>query len=369
MNWTGVRIAVVGPLPPPFGGIANQTRQLAELLRGEGAEVELVQSNRAYSPEWVSGVRVVRAIFRLVPYLVRLWRAAGRADLLHVMANSGRSWHLFAVPAIWIAKLRRVPAVVNYRGGEAESFLARSAPIVRATLAQASALAVPSRFLHEIFMRHGVPSEIVPNIIDSSRFRPAEVTADRPRQPHVVIARNLEAIYDISTGLRAFRQVVLAMPDARLTVAGSGPERSTLEALARELGISHAVRFPGQIDRDAMAELYRSATVALNPARIDNMPNFVLEALASGLPVISTRVGGVPYIVKDGVTALLVDAGDAEAMAAAVIRVIRDGDLAATLVAAGLEEVRAYVWSNVRDRWAAVYQAALEGRRLAAGIA
>ncbi|MBU1979293.1 MAG: redoxin domain-containing protein, partial [Gammaproteobacteria bacterium] len=113
MNAPAIRIALVGPLPPPYGGMANQTRQLAELLRGEGVAVELTRVNAPYRPTWVEPLRGVRALFRLLPYLARLWAAAGRNDLFHIMANSGWSWHLHAAPAIWIAKLRGKVVVVN----------------------------------------------------------------------------------------------------------------------------------------------------------------------------------------------------------------------------------------------------------------
>ncbi|HEX7983117.1 MAG TPA: capsular biosynthesis protein, partial [Duganella sp.] len=132
----GLRIALVGPLPPPAGGIANQTVQLAALLRAAGAEVELVRVNPPW-PSWIAPVRGARAVARLAPYLWRLWRASGRAELLHVMANSGWSWHLFAAPAIWIGRLRGKGVVVNYRGGEARAFLARGAGLVRFSLRRA----------------------------------------------------------------------------------------------------------------------------------------------------------------------------------------------------------------------------------------
>ena len=126
MNWAELRIAVVGPLPPPAGGMAGQTSQLADLLRSEGAHVRLVQTNAPYWPMWISRFRAVRALARLGGYLVRLWTVSSEVQILHVMANSGWSWHLVAAPAIWIGRLRGVRVVVNYRGGEAEAFLRRS---------------------------------------------------------------------------------------------------------------------------------------------------------------------------------------------------------------------------------------------------
>ena len=79
-------IGLVGPLPPPFGGMANQTWQLAELLRSEGLTVSLVQTNGEYRPRWISRVPVLRAFFRLIPYLFALWHQAGRCHIVHVLS-------------------------------------------------------------------------------------------------------------------------------------------------------------------------------------------------------------------------------------------------------------------------------------------
>ena len=151
-----MHIGLVGPLPPPSGGMANQTRQLVRLLQSEGLDVELVQTNAPYKPLWVGRLRGIRALFRLLPYLWQLWRTAGRVDLLHVMANSGWSWHLFAAPAIWVGWLRRTPVVLNYRGGEADEFFQKSFRWVRPSLARVAAVVVPSGFLAGVFRRRGI---------------------------------------------------------------------------------------------------------------------------------------------------------------------------------------------------------------------
>ena len=357
----GLHIGLVGPLPPPAGGMAMQTRQLDELLRGAGAVVTLVQTNAPHRPAMLGRVPVLRAFARLLPYLWALWRAAGRADLFHVMANSGWSWHLFAAPAIWIARARAVPVIVNYRGGEAAAFLRRSESVVRPTMRQAARLVLPSGFLQEVFDAHGMPGTVVPNIVDLSRFRPGP-PAPPEAPPRLLVARNLEPLYDNASALRAFAIVRRHHPAARLVVAGSGPEGPALERLAIELGLDDAVRFAGRVGRDEMAALLRDSSVALNPSLADNMPNSVLEALASGVPVVSTNVGGVPFIVADGTSALLVPPRDPQAMAAAVLRLLGDPALAARLAAAGLQEARRYTWERVAPLWAEAYRAALGAR-------
>ena len=146
MSFTGIHVALVGPLPPPAGGMANQTRQLAELLSAAQAQVTVVQTNAAYRPEWAGRVPVLRAVFRLLPYLWAVWSAAGRSNVMHIMANSGWSWHLFAAPAIWLAWLRGVPVIVNYRGGEAAEFLSRAQTQVQWSMRRTARLVVPSAF-------------------------------------------------------------------------------------------------------------------------------------------------------------------------------------------------------------------------------
>ncbi len=359
---TQLSIGLVGPLPPPSGGMANQTLQLAALLRAEGVHVETVQVNAAYRPAWAGRIKGVRALVRLLPYFAALWRTAGRVQLFHVMANSGWSWHLFAAPAIWIARLRGKPVVINYRGGEADGFLARARRWVRPSMRRADAVIVPSGFLEAVFGRHGYATQVVPNIVNLERFS-SDRAAGHDAGPRLLVARNLEPIYDNATALRAFALVRERHPSATLVIAGSGPLRAELEALAAQLDIAAAVTFTGRVDNAGMAALYRNADAMLNCSLVDNMPNSVLEALACGVPVVSTNVGGVPYLVEDGSTALLVPPQAPRAMADAVLRLAAEPALAARLRDAGLRQVQQYTWASVRPRLFAVYQDVLAARR------
>lgn len=355
----GFHVVIVGPLAPPAGGMATQTRQLRDLLSGEGVSVEILRTNPPYRPGFVAELRGIRAVFRFLPYLTNLWRAAGRGSVFHVMANSGWAWHLFAAPAIRIGRLRGVRVVVNYRGGAASEFLARAGRKVKRTLRGADAVVVPSAYLERVFAEHGVPTTIVPNIVDVGRFSPLErskLSVGDRRTAHVVIARNLEPIYDIATGLRAFALLQARFPLARLTVAGSGPAATMLKRLAAELGIGGAVRFPGMLSREEMIDLYRSATLLCNPSLVDNTPNSILEAMACGIPVVSTNVGGIPDLVQDGVTALLVPPADPAALERGMSRLLDDEELARKLVDNGLHLARGCAWQAVYPLWMRAYR-------------
>lgn len=356
----GLRIALVGPLPPPSGGMANQMLALAENLRRDCAVVDMVQSNAPYHPRWIASVPMVRAAFRLLPYVFALRRAVRRSQVLHVLANSGWSWHLCTAPAIWVSWTYGVPVIVHYHGGEASTFLAGAIKWVRWSMARVAELVVPSGYLVEVFHAFGMHARAIPNLIDLDRFVQPSRTASN--SPHIVVARNLEPVYDTGTAIHAFARLLVRWPDARLTIAGTGPERARLQELVRELGVEARVRFAGRLDRDGVVEMFKSADLSLNPSRVDNMPVSLLEAMASGVPVVSTNVGGIPYVVRDGHTALLVGPGDASAMADAAERLLSDAELRTRIVHAARQAVQDYSWPHASGEWLSVYRSALATR-------
>ncbi len=356
------RVGLVGPLPPPSGGMANQCEQLVKLLRSEGVEVDLVQTNSPYQPSWAGRIPMVRAVFRLLPYLARLWAVAGRVGVMHVLANSGWAWHLFAAPAMVVARLRGTPVIVNYRGGNAEPFFSHGPDYVLRMLARASMRVTPSVFLQRVFAKHGLSAHVIPNIIDLSRFapRPPRSFGDAP---HIVVTRNLEVIYDIPTAIRAFAAIRKSFAGATMTVAGSGPELANLQALVLHLQLGDCVRFSGRIDNASIPALYASADCMVNSSTVDNMPISILEAFASGVPVVSTCAGGIPDMVEHGVAGLLVPIGDDKSMAREVVHLLQNPEFASSLRRAGLADAQKYAWPQVRAMWLNAYGASATCRR------
>ena len=333
-----------------------QTRQLAEFLSAEGVAVKLIAVNPPYKPRWIRNMRGLRAIFRLFPYLLRLWKIAGDAQIVHVMANSGWSWHLFATPAIWIGALRGTPVLVNYRGGAADDFLRREIRWVAPSLRRASRIVVPSAYLRDVFLRFGIATEMIPNSVDMTLFQPGESARASGRgMPHLLVARHLEAIYDVGTAIKAFHLLRTSFPEAELTLAGSGPELAALQGLVETLGLTGAVHFPGNLEKERMAELYRHADILLNPSLEDNMPNSLLEAMASGLPIVSTDAGGIPLMITHEDNGLLVARGDPQGMSQAARRILQDERLRARLIRSGIDRARRHAWPAVKVAWLTTY--------------
>ncbi len=279
-----MRLGLVGPLPPPNGGMAMQTLQLARLLameglgRGTGAD----QCALLAAAWWKRSKACVRC-FVSCPIYGAYGDSPVAAMSFILMANSGWSWQLFAAPVIWIGWLRKTPVIVNYRGGEAREYLAASARWVKPSIERAARLVVPSGFLQQVFSEVGLSQ-----CHYSQYYRPGNVSPRRGAAPCRAIypghypqsGANLWPGYGY-TGVRPWR--AKRFPDIALKIAGSGPQHAELEALVEQLGLSEAVLFLGRLERSEIVALYHSAHAMLNPSRVDNMPNSVLEALACGV--------------------------------------------------------------------------------------
>jgi glycosyltransferase involved in cell wall biosynthesis len=240
--------------------------------------------------------------------------------------------------------------VLNYHSGEAEDHFTRWPSAVR-TARLAHAIVVQSDYLVGVFARFGLRAEAVHNTIDLESFPFRERARLRPL---FLCNRNFEANYNLPCVLRAFARIQAGRSDAALALAGDGSLRPEVERLVGELGLRN-VRLLGLVRPEEMPALYNDADVFLNGSDVDNMPLSILEAFACGLPVVTTNAGGIPAMVEDGRTALMVARGDSAALAAASVRLLEDDYLALQLSRNGFEESRKYGWERVRDGWLDVY--------------
>jgi glycosyltransferase involved in cell wall biosynthesis len=207
-----------------------------------------------------------------------------------------------------------------------------------------------------VFESFDIPARVVANTIDLTRFAYRERGRLRPR---LLSTRNFEPIYNVACTVRAFAQIQAQYPDATLTLVGTGSEAAALQSLASALELRH-VRFVGAVPPDEIHRYYADADIYIQTPTIDNMPGSVIEAFASGLPVVSTDVGGVPSILTDDQHGLLAPDNDAGAVAACVCRLLAHPDQAQRMAAAARETCEAYAWSRVRTDWVSVYQTALD---------
>jgi glycosyltransferase involved in cell wall biosynthesis len=157
--------------------------------------------------------------------------------------------------------------------------------------------------------------------------------------------------------LRTFRLIQDRRPDATLTVVGSGKDEHQLRALAGTLRLNH-VAFAGRVAPSAINRVYSDHDIYLQSPDIDNMPLSLLEAFSSGLPVVSTDVGGIPAMLRHGEHGLLAPANDHATLAAHVLRLLDEPNLGWMLARNARETVEAYRWPVVREEWLRAYREA-----------
>jgi glycosyltransferase involved in cell wall biosynthesis len=216
---------------------------------------------------------------------------------------------------------------------------------------RAHVIAVSSGYLVEVFRRFGFQARVIPDIVELGRFHFRE---RRPLRPIFLTSRLLEPLYNVECVLRAFAIIQKRLPDARLSVAGDGSRRQRLQALARDLGLRH-VDFTGPVPFERMPALYDAADIYLQAPDLDNTPASLLECFASGLPVVTSDAGGIPFLIRHEQEGLLVPRDDHRALADGALRLLDDPDFARRLASHARLVCEQYTCPRVRAGWLALY--------------
>src|SRR5262249_24715255 len=300
---------------------------------------------------WVEKIPGLRTFFREPLYLSILASRLAKADVVHIFSASYWSFRLAPLPALSIAKLGGKPALINYHSGEGRDHLQRFSEAA-SVLRKADKVVVPSSFLMNVFREFGITADVVPNIADLSQF---SFRLRNPLRPNLVCTRGFHPYYGIDVVVRAFAEIRNQIPDATLTLVGRGPTESEIRQLAKRLGVQ-GIAFAGVASRDTIGKYYDCADIFINASRLDNMPVSIIEAFASGTPVVSTCPEGMQYLVEHERTGLLSQVGDAHALAQNVVRLLREPEMAERIALNAQQEAKKYTWEAVRDQWLHIYR-------------
>jgi len=364
---TRPRLCFVGPmLGVNPGWVMTQGEMLARLLAAEGFDVRQTSHIPARLPRLADTLRSLVA-----------WRHD--IDLVIHQVFSGPA---FGVTDAASALCRRLglPQVFALHGGALPAFAAARPGWFGRVLRRADAIVAPSGYLVEqlglkrrettdftddtdfrrpesVESAKSVVSpsvRVIPNILEIEQYAYRHRAVVGPR---LLWMRTFHDVYHPQLAVEALAELRRTHPDATLTMAGQEKGlHAAVVALARERGLAGAVRFPGFLDAAAKTREFAAHDIYLNTNRVDNMPVSVLEAAAFGLPVVATAVGGIPYLLRDGATALLTPDGDAAAMAAAARRLLDEPGLAAALSANGRRLAESCAWEPVRDQWLRLFE-------------
>jgi glycosyltransferase involved in cell wall biosynthesis len=360
--------------PPLGGGAGNATAHLARELADLGQDVRVVTAAFADLPRKTS---VDGYALRRIPSLRRQADHCSPLEMLAFMASASlalpamaRTWRpdaciaFFGIPCgppAWLLRiLRGVPYIVSLRGGDVPGFqpydLAGyhrlTAPLIRFLWRGASHVVANSTGLAELARRSAgtTPIRVIPNGVDTECFAPAAAPTGSDAVRLCFVGRLVR-----QKGLDVLLAALATLPRHspwRLTLVGDGPARPELAAQAARLGLGQRIHFAGWTSRETLPGLLADHDLFVFPSRDEGMPNAVLEAMATGLPVVATAIAGNEELVIPDQTGLLVPPDDASALARALERLLAAPGLRREFGAAGRERaMRDYAWQRVAEAY------------------
>lgn len=356
---------------PLVGGAETVLHRLASHLTERGVEIVVLaprvrgRDNRLEVPYRVARyAKPSSKRFAVRQTLIHLaWlHARYRFDLIHC--------HAAYPPAYVATSFRRifgVPFVVRPHGsdvlpGERIRRHARLERRVRRSLGAADAVIAQGAFLAGVLRELGVDDRRIRTIhngVELEEFRRAP-EFEHPR-PYLFAIGNMSRRKGFDVLLEAWGRVDPRGVD--LLLAGDGPERPALEALAAKLGLTGRTTFLGHVSGEHKASLYRGALFLVCPSRSEPFANVILEGLASGLPIVASAVGGNTELVRDGEHGLLFPSEDASALAERLRALLADPELLARLRAAVPDFAARFDWKHVAGEYVALYEEVVAARQ------
>lgn len=333
-----MKVLQIANYKPGTGGISGQVEKIHACLDEDGID------NAIFS---VKGSTVYR-----IKAFFRLFKEGRNYDVFHIHTCSGGGF-ISAVMGVLVGRCLKKRIVLTYHGGGGRRFFEKHPRFVGWFLCRTDANIALSGFIGGVFEDFDIPHAEIPNIIelDASRFKEREVI-----KPDFISIRTLSPLYNIECILDAFGMVKKQIPEATLTIVGDGPSREELERKVADMKLCD-VCFVGRVDNSEIYRYLDQADIMLSSPLIDNMPVSVLEGMNAGLLVISSNVGGIPYMIEDGVNGMLFLSKDAEALAKKMLCAVEDQEKTQSMIRKANQSLGKYTWESVREQLLPVYQA------------
>ena len=333
------RVCIVAPFPPRKGGVTVQTALLARYLADAGVEVVRVDTNLTCLR--VRGLGWLRLAMQPLYIAIKLLACIRRVAAVQFQSCS--YWGFMpAVVGVPIARLFGKRSIISFMGGLGPEFLDKYSWIVKPICRMATAVGVCSLELLNAFRERGVDVELLNNLYDAGLFSFRERAQV---EPVMVWTRSFQDVYDPLMAVKAFELVKAKHPEATLTMTSDGELTESVKRYIAQRGIT-GVSLPGRVSTEEVARLMQEAGICLNTSKHDGFPTALLEAAGTGLAIVTTRVGGIPSVFRDGESAIMIEVGDSEAMARAVEDVLDDPVESLRCGRAARDAVRQYTWEH-----------------------
>jgi len=288
-------------------------------------------------------------LWRLLDMLWACFKNRKKVDMVLIDTYSTLNFYyaLLISQCCRILKLKYIPIL---HGGNLENRLKNNPQLCRLLFSNSYKLVSPSLFLQEVFISYGYEKvDFVPNSINIKNYKfqePQMLSAAKS-----LWVRSFSTIYNPSLAVKVLKLLKEEGIEAELCMVGPDSDGSlqAVKNLARQLGVS--VRFTGKLTKETWVKLAADYNIFLNTTNFDNMPVSVIEAMALGLPIVSTNVGGMPFLIASGTDGLLVPPNDEYALAVAVKQLLHQPVFAKSIAFNARKKAEQFDWELVKEKW------------------
>lgn len=285
---------------------------------------------------------------RLWDMLWTTFRNYKKTDVVLIDTYSTQNFY-YAVLVAWLCRTLNLPYIPILHGGNLPHRLKKSPKLSKKLFKNALVNVSPSLYLKSAFEALGYDNLVyIPNTLTIAKYPFYKKNYDQPR---LLWVRSFSEIYNPTLAVSVLHELQQRGYNASLCMVGPDTDGSLsqVKALAKQLKVS--VKFTGKMTKSEWNQLSKEYNIFINTTNFDNMPVSVIEAMALGLPVVSTNVGGLPYLITDGVDGMLVPPNDKIAMANAICSVFENLETTEAMVLKARQKVEAFDWKKVRKLW------------------
>ena len=256
----------------------------------------------------------------------------------------------YAILTSQLARLLKIKYIPILRGGNLPMRLKKNKFISSLIFNNSHITVAPSNYLKTEFKNHGFTTKFVPNILELENYK---FKMRNSFQPKLLWVRAFDKIYNPSLAIMVLKQLKNDYPNSMLTMVGPVKDDSLneVEKLIDALKLKDSVKITGVLKKEEWHKLAEDSDIFINTTNIDNTPVSVMESMALGLPVVSTNVGGLPYLIKNNVDGILVNKNDAELMCNAVIHLLTRVDVAIKIANNARVKAESFSWGVVKQKW------------------
>jgi len=326
--YVGNELLVNGKTPSSIDTLSPQLREFCEVIT----------TSKQQNP-----------VLRLVDMCMTIIIQRKNVDYILIDTYSTNNFY-FALLAGGFAKFFGIKYFTYLHGGNLPYRLKTSPRLCAKLFNNSQMNLAPSGYLLEAFRSKGYKVEFIPNNIDINVYPYKERNEVKP---NLLFVRSFSEVYNPYLAINAFSKIKSKYPDAKMCMVGPDKDGTLVKVkdLTKNLGLTESIEFTGKLSKVDWIKKSEDFDIFINPTNFDNQPVSIIEAMALGMPIVSTNVGGLPYLIDNEEDGLLVNPGEVQTFANAIERIIKNKDLACSLSKNSRNKAQEYDWNNVSLKW------------------